>query len=63
MKSTEGVFQESGLELALQELETLEAPGFWSGVSTGFAATAAVVSVAGASAAAYTAVSAITVAT
>ncbi|AJE84335.1 MULTISPECIES: hypothetical protein [Streptomyces] len=59
MKSTEGAFQESGLELALQELETLEAPGFWTGVSTGFKATAAVVSVAGASAAAYTAISAV----
>ncbi|MEV6172910.1 hypothetical protein AB0L99_32460 [Streptomyces sp. NPDC051954] len=59
MKSTDAVFQESGLELALQELETLEAPGFWSGVSTGFGATAAVISTAGASAAAYTAVSAI----
>ncbi|WP_170944678.1 daptide-type RiPP [Rhodococcus sp. 14-2483-1-1] len=40
----------SPLELGLQELETLEAPGFWSGVSTGFKATAAVVSVAAASA-------------
>ncbi|MFE7898304.1 daptide-type RiPP [Streptomyces sp. NPDC057424] len=52
--------KDAGLELALQELETLEAPGFWSGVSTGFAATAAVVSVAAASAATYTAISAIT---
>lgn len=51
--------QDNGLELALQELETLDAPGFWTGVSTGFKATAAVVSVAAASAAAYTAVSAV----
>jgi hypothetical protein len=52
--------KDAGLELALQELETLEAPGFWSGVSTGFAATAAVISVAAASAATCTAISAIT---
>ncbi|MCG8654522.1 daptide-type RiPP [Yimella sp. NH-Cas1] len=38
------------LELGLQELESLEAPGFWTGVSTGFKATAAVISVAAASA-------------
>ncbi|MFD4633547.1 hypothetical protein ACFVYR_31175 [Streptomyces sp. NPDC058284] len=54
------LIKDSGLELALQELETLEAPGFWSGVSTGFQATAAVVSVAGASAATYTAIAAVT---
>lgn len=51
---------DAGLELALQELETLEAPGFWTGVSAGFQATAAIISVAAASAATYTAISAIT---
>ena len=49
-----------GLELALQELETLEAPGFWTGAIGGFKASAAVVSVAAASAGVYTAISAIT---
>lgn len=43
--------QINDLELALQELETLDAPGFWTGVQTGFTWTAAVVSVAAASAA------------
>lgn len=60
MTNNNGVTPEASLELGLQELETLEAPGFWTGVSTGFRATAAVVSVAGASAAAYTAISAVT---
>lgn len=50
----------TNLEIALQELETMEAPGFWTGVSTGFRASAAVVSVAAASAGVYTAISAIT---
>ncbi len=44
-----------GLELALQELEPMEAPGFW----TGFAAGVAVVGVAVSGAAVYTAISAV----
>jgi hypothetical protein len=60
MQNTDLALKDMGLELALQELETLEAPGFWTGVSTGFAATAAVISVAVASAGVYTAISAIT---
>ena len=31
------------LELELQELETLEAPGFWTGVSIGVAISASVI--------------------
>ncbi len=27
--------QDTGLELAMQELEALEAPGFWTGFTTG----------------------------
>lgn len=37
--------QDDGLELAMQELEALEAPGFWTGFSTGVTiSTAAVAS-------------------
>ncbi|WP_328913227.1 MULTISPECIES: hypothetical protein [unclassified Streptomyces] len=57
------LMNDAGLELALQELETLEAPGFWSGVVAGFEATAAVVAVAVGSAAVYTAVASVIVAT
>lgn len=45
-----------GLELSLQELEPMEAPGFWTGVSIGIG----IVSVVVASASLYTAVSALT---
>lgn len=47
---------DSNLELAMQELEAMEAPGFWTGFSIGVG----IVSVAVGSAALYTAVSALT---
>jgi len=35
MHADESHTQEPGLELAMQELEAMEAPGFWTGFTTG----------------------------
>lgn len=45
---------DTGLELAMQELEALEAPGFWSGFTTGVTISTAGVASYAATAAAVT---------
>ena len=42
-------FVDGGLELGLQELESLEAPGFWTGFKEGVALTAQIAGAAAAS--------------
>ena len=42
LNPTESVKDEAELELEMQELEALEAPGFWTGVSIGAAVSSAV---------------------
>ncbi|MFC1408292.1 daptide-type RiPP [Streptacidiphilus sp. N1-12] len=53
---TVSVFDDQSLELGMQELEAMEAPGFWTGVAIGVG----IVGVAVASAALYSAISVLT---
>ncbi|MET9610524.1 daptide-type RiPP [Streptomyces sp. NPDC006512] len=39
---TDDITAEAGVELEMQELEALEAPGFWTGVSIGAGVSSAV---------------------